>query len=255
MGLEVFSLEGKIAVVTGGRRGIGKAIAIGFAECGADVAVCDLVIEDGELEAVAEEIRKLGRRSLAVQADVTKKAQVDNMLDRVEKELGPIDILVNNAGIGSQPPLMETPEEEWHKIIDADLTSVYLCSQAAAKRMMERKSGNIISISSGSGLRGWDRRNTYNVAKAGVIMVTKVLARDLGRYNIRVNAIAPTRVISPMTQRLAENPKATAAEAARIPLGRIGELSDVVGPAIFLASDASSYVSGDTIIIDGAQMT
>lgn len=255
MGVSIFSLEGKVALVTGGRRGLGKAIGLAFAEAGADVAVCDIVMEDGELEAVAEEIRKLGRRSLAVKTDVTKKTEVDNLVQRVEDELGPIDILLNNAGIGSSTPLIETSEEEWHKVIDTDLTSCYLCSQAVAKRMIERKRGNIISMSSGSGLRGWDTKNTYNIAKAGVIMLTKVLARDLGKHNIRVNAIAPTRVLTPMTQAGVGDSKAAAAEAARIPLGRIAETSDLVGPAIFLASDAASYISGHTVVVDGAQMT
>ena len=121
MGLSWFSLEGKVALVTGGRRGIGKAMALGFAEVGADVAVADSVLEDGALEAVAEEIRKLGRRSLAVQADVTQKSDVDNMVKKVKGEFGGIDILVNNAGIGTQLALIDTPEDEWQRVMDVDL--------------------------------------------------------------------------------------------------------------------------------------
>ncbi len=204
MSTSIFSLEGKVAVVTGGRRGIGRAIAVAFAEAGADVAVCDFVIEGGELAAVAEEIHRLGRRSLAVQADVTRKSEVESMVKKVEGEFGAIDILVNNAGVSSHPTLMETSEEEWHKVIDVDLTGCYLCSQAVGKGMVERKKGNIINIASAAGIRGFDRRNTYNIAKAGVIMLTKVLARDLAKHTIRANAIAPTRVLSEMTQNLAE---------------------------------------------------
>ena len=254
MSLSRFSLEGKVALVTGGRRGIGKAMALGFAEVGADVAVADSVIEDGALEAVAEEIRKLGRRSLAVQADVTQKSDVDNMVKKVMDEFGAIDILVNNAGIGTQLALIDTPEDEWQRVMDVDLKGCYLCSQAVGKGMIERKRGSIISISSGSGLRGFDAKSVYNIAKAGVIMMTKVLARDLGKYNIRANAIAPTRVLTEMVQHLIDDPKAVAAEAVRIPLGRLAYVEDVVGPAIFLASDASSYISGHTIVVDGGQL-
>lgn len=252
MSMSIFSLAGKIALVTGGRRGIGKAIALGFAEAGADVAVCDMVIEDGELETVAKEIRKLGRRSLAIKADVTKKGEVDNMVKRVEEELGAIDILVNSAGIHSEPTLIETSEDEWHKVIDTDLTSGYLCSQAVGKRMVERRRGSIIFLASGAGMRGFDRRNTYNVAKAGVIMLAKVLARDLGKYNIRANAIAPTVVKTDMIRSFPQ--EVLKVEAARTPLGRLAEASDLVGPAIFLASEASSYVSGHTIVVDGGQL-
>jgi NAD(P)-dependent dehydrogenase (short-subunit alcohol dehydrogenase family) len=247
-----FSLEGKIALVTGARRGIGKAIALGLAEAGADVAVCDMVIEGGELREVAKKIRSLGRRSLSVKCDVTKKSQIGKMVERVERRLGPIDILVNNAGIESRYNMLETTEDEWHKVLNADLTSCYLCSQAVGKGMVQRRRGSIINIASGAGIRGFAGRNTYNVAKAGVIMLTKILARDWGKYNVRVNAIAPTIVKTDMTKHIDE--KAAAAEAARIPLGRLAEVNDLVGPAIFLASDAAGYIAGDTIMVDGGQL-
>lgn len=254
MSISTFSLEGKVALVTGGRRGLGRGMALGLAEAGADVAICDLVVEDGELEAVAGEIKKLGRRSLAVKTDVTQKSEVDALVKKVEEELGPIDILVNNAGTGSRYTMLETTEDEWHRVIDTDLTSCYLCSQAVGRGMVERRRGSIISIASGAGIRGFSGRNTYNVAKAGVIMLTKVLARDWGKYNVRVNAIAPTIVKTEMSRGMQENPQALAAEAARIPLGRLAEVSDLVGPAIFLASDASGYITGDTIVVDGGQL-
>ncbi len=252
MSISRFSLEGKVAIVTGARRGIGKAIALGFAEAGADVAVCDIVLEDGELRVVAKEIKKLGRRSLAVRCDVTKKSQVEKLVKTVEEKLGTIDILVNNAGIGGGPRLLENSEADWHKYIDTDLTSCFLCSQAVGRGMIERKRGCIISIASAAGIRGFSERNAYNVAKAGVIMLTKVMARDWSRHNVRANAIAPTRVMTEMIRHL--DAEALAAEAARIPLGRLAEPNDLVGPAIFLASDASSYVSGDTIVVDGGQL-
>jgi len=254
MGLLKFSLDGKVALVTGARRGIGRAMALALAEAGADVAICDNVAEGGEMEAVVKEIQQFGRRSLAVQADVTRKSEVDSMVGKVEGELGPIDILVNNAGIGGGSTMLETSEELWHKVIDVNLTGCFLCSQAVGKRMAEREGGNIISIASAAGIRGFSGRNTYNVSKAGVIMLTKILARDWGKYGIRVNAIAPSIVKTEMAKSYAEDPKAEAAEAARIPAGRLGVVADFAGPVVFLASDASSYVTGHTLVVDGGQL-
>lgn len=249
-----FSLAGKVALVTGARRGIGKAVALAFAEAGADVAICDLVVEDGQLEAAAKEIQQRGRRSVAVQADVTRQADVVNLVKKVEDEIGVIDILFNNVGISGGPPLIEQSEEQWDKVIDTDLKSCYLCCKAVLKGMVERRKGNIISVASAAGIRGFSERNAYNIAKAGVIMLTKVLARDLGKYNIRVNAIAPTMVKTEMIRELLEDPQASAAEARRTPLGRLAEVSDMVGPAIFLASDAAGYITGHTLVVDGGQL-
>ncbi len=254
MSLPSFSLAGRVAIVTGARRGIGRAIALTFAEAGADVAVCDLVAEGGELEAVAKEIRKSGRRSLAIKTDVTRKPEVDSMVKKVTDELGAVDILVNSAGIGDGSPLIQTSEEEWQRFIDTNLKSCYLCAQAVGKGMVERRRGSIISIASAAGIRGFSSRNTYNISKAGVIMLTRVLARDLGKYHVRVNAIAPTMVKTEMTRRLQDDPKALAAEEARTPLGRLAEVTDLTGPALFLASDASSYVTGHTLVVDGGQL-
>ncbi|GAI66248.1 unnamed protein product, partial [marine sediment metagenome] len=171
-----FSLEGKVAIVTGARRGIGKEIALTLAEAGADVAVCDVVVEGGELEAVAKEIRGFGRRSLAAQVDISQKADVDNMVQKVVDELGAIDILVNNAGLTIKSPILEAREEDWDRIIDTDLKGYFLCSQAVAKRMAERgKGGVIINISSVMGITlgqyAWKRATElgiYSIANAGV---------------------------------------------------------------------------------------
>ena len=254
MSLPDFSLEGKVAVVTGARRGIGKAIALTFAEAGADVAVCDVVIDDGQLESVADDIHKFGRRSMAVQVDVSKKADVDSFISRVEDELGPVDILVNNAGVSRGSVLIEQTEEQYQEVMDINLKGSYLCAQAVGKGMIERKSGNIINIASGAGIRGFAGRNAYNISKAGLIMLTKVLARDLAKHGIRVNALAPTNLKTEFTRRLWENPQALAAEEARIPLGRLGEVSDMAGPALFLASNASGYITGHTLVLDGGQL-
>lgn len=251
MSIPSFSLEGRVALVTGSRRGLGRAIALAFAEAGADVAVCDRVSEAGDLQAVADEIQRLGRRSLVVQVDLTRKSEVDNLVKRVEEELGPIDILVNNAGgRPSSSMLHETPELEWQMAIDNNLKTSFICSQAVVRGMIERKKGNIINMASAAGLKAFTKRGSYNIAKAGVIMLTRNLAWDLGRYNIRVNAIAPTQT---MTERALARltPEIRARAEASYPLRRLASVEEILGPALFLASDASSYITGHTIVMDG----
>ncbi len=252
MGIPSFSLEGKVAIVTGGKRGIGKAIALAFAEAGADVAVCSRVIEDGELQAAANEIQGLGRRSLAVQADITRKTDVDNLVQRVVDEFTAIDILVNNAGIYFvEPPLLDVPEGDWDQIINVNLKGHYLCSQAVGKRMVDRKAGNIINIASDWAIKPSSEAGVYCIAKAGVVMLTRVLAKELASYNIRVNAIAPGSVRTKILEYLLSDPEALKQEEAQIPLGRIAEPGDIIGTALFLASEASSYITGHTILVDG----
>ncbi len=253
MSIPNLSLEGQVAIVTGGRRGMGRAIALAFAEAGADVAVCDIVAEGGEMEVVVEEIKKLGRRSLAVQTDVTKKAQVDNLVQRVMDEFGVIDILVNNAGIIVSAPLLEHSEEDWDKVIDTDLKGYYLCCRAVGKKMVERKKGNIINIASEQAIKGRSGSPVYAIAKAGVAMLTRMLARELARYSIRVNAIAPGLVRTDFTKRAWSDPERLKEVIAdiNIPLGRIAEPSDIASVALFLASDAASYITGDIIVVDG----
>ncbi len=248
MSIPNLSLEGKVAVVTGSRRGIGKAIALTFAEAGADVAVCDVVVEGGEMETVVEEIRKLGRRSLAVQTDVTQKAQVDNLVQRVMDEFGVIDILVNNAGIVVRAPLLETPEDDWDRILDTNLKGCFLCSQAVTKRMIERKKGNIINMASTAAFRG---DSAYSISKAGVVRLTEGLARSLGRYNIRVNSIAPGYTITDMTKSAWGVPEVRKQHEALVPLGRMAQPSEIAGIALFLASEASSFITGHMIVANG----
>ncbi|MFH1381687.1 MAG: SDR family NAD(P)-dependent oxidoreductase [Chloroflexota bacterium] len=260
MSIPSLSLNGKVALVTGAKRGIGQAVALAFADAGAEVAICTRVLKDatGDLETVAEEIRRRGRRSLALQADVSRKADVDSLVQRVMDEFGVIDILVNNAGNSSQFQLLETSEDEWQKTIDAHLKSCYLCCQAVGKGMVARRSGNIVNVASVVGISTWAARgltSTYNIAKAGMIMLTKVLAKQVGAHNVRVNAIAPGVVKTERTRGLWQGPKMVDVELAKIPLGRLATVEDIVGPVLFLASDASAYITGQTLIIDGGLMT
>jgi len=246
------SLEGKTAIVTGARRGIGEATALAFAEAGADVAISDWVVEDGELAAVADKIEKLGRRSLAVQADVSRKADVDNLVQRVMDEFGTIDILANNAGIASGTPLLEMGEDEWDSVIDVHLKGCYLCSQAVGKIMVEQKRGNIINIASVEGVRSVRRSaNPYPGAKAGIMLLTRGMAWELGPYNIRVNAIAPGAIKTGMFLLGAwSDPEISKLVEARIPLGRIAEPAEIANVALFLTSGAASFITGHTIVAD-----
>ncbi len=245
------SLEGKIAMVTGAKRGIGRAIALAFAEAGASVALCTRDTGDGRLQAVADEIRGLGRAALALQADVSRPDDVSRMVHQVVAEFGGIDLLVNNAAASLAAPLMETAEADWDRLMAVDLKGYFLCAQACARVMMERKTGGIINISSRLGLSASPRMGAYSVAKAGEIMLTKVLALELAPHNIRVNAIAPGLVETEGSAHLWGQPEVRKRFESAIPLGRIAQPADIARAALFLASDASGYITGHTMIVDG----
>ncbi len=189
MGTPNLSLEGQVAIVTGGGTGIGRGIALEFAKAGADVVVASRRLS--VLEKVSEEVTALGKRSLAVQTDISRKTDVDNLIQRVMDEFGVIDVLVNNAGTVVRASLLEHSEGDWDAVLDTNLKGYYLCSQAVGRRMVEQKKGNIINLASGAGIRAATGKVSYSVSKAGVIMLTRVLALELASYNIRVNAIAP----------------------------------------------------------------
>jgi len=241
--------DGKVVLITGGRRGLGKAMGLAFAEAGADVAISDIMDDDSELENAAGEIRALGRRALTMQTDVAKKAQVDEMAGRVVDEFGRIDVLINNAGIVAGGTLLELAEDDWDRVIDTSLKGTYLCSQAVGKVMIKQKGGNIINMASvGSYLKG---ASPYAIAKKGIVSITQGLAHLLGPYNIRVNAMAPGAIRTEMTRLIWDTPEILDAYVSETPLRRIGEPEDVAHVALFLASDASRYVTGATIMVDG----
>ena len=246
------SLKGKIAIVTGGGKGIGSAIALGFAQAGANVVVASRTPAD--LERVKSQIENLGRHALAVQTNIAVKAEVDNMVAKTLEKFGTIDILVNNAAINIMRNLVDLREDGWDKVMNVDLKGYFLCSQAAAKVMMEKKTGNIINIVSTGATKAAPGLGAYSIAKAGVVMLTKLLAVELASYHIRVNAIGPYLVKTAFSQPMWSNPEALQALEASIPLGRIAEPEDVVSVALFLASDASSYITGQTIYVDGGTL-
>jgi len=249
-----FSLAGKAAIVTGGRRGIGRAIALALAEAGADVALGDRVVDDGELNAVAEEVKKLGRRALAIQADITKKADVDSLVQKTLAEFGTIDILVNNAAMNIRAPLLELNEEGWDRVIDTDLKGYYLCSQAVGRVMVKQKRGNIVNIASTAAMDTAPEMGAYCIAKAGVVMLTRILAIELAEHNIRVNAVAPSLVKTKFSQPLWGDAETLKEIEAGIPLGRLAEPEDITGAVLFLASEASAYITGHTIVVDGGSI-
>ena len=253
MSLPNFSLEGKVAIVTGGSKGIGREIGLVFAEAGADVVVCSRGL-DSSLEDVAEEIRTLGRRSLAVPADIRKKSDVERLVQRTVEEFDVIDILVNNAGVLLVAPFVDHSEEDWDRIMDTNLKGYYLCSQAVVKKMMEQKKGNIINMASIRSTGASRERVGYCVSKAGVVMLTRVMALEFASYNIRVNGIAPGWIKTKLNERLWSDPNIRKQIEAEIPLGYLAEPSVIAGTALFLASDISSYITGHTIVVDGGYL-
>ncbi|MFC1963824.1 SDR family NAD(P)-dependent oxidoreductase [Chloroflexota bacterium] len=249
------SMANKVVLIPGGRTGLGKAFALAFAEAGADVAICGRTSPRGTLEAVAEEIGQFGRRSLAIKADVTRKADAERIVEETTSELGTIDVLLNCAGVRALGALVETEETVWDDIIDSNLKGSFLCAQAASEVMMAQRTGVIINMASGAAFSPVPKRSAYAIAKAGVVMLTRVLARELAEFNIRVNAIAPGVVNTGMNEKLLSDPAAAEAIGAKIPLGRFGETSDITGAALFLASDAASWITGHTLVVDGGRIS
>ena len=245
-------LRGKVAIITGARRGMGKSHALKFAQAGAKVVVSDISRED--CEKVAEEIKKSGGEAMAFKCDVSKKEEVNGMIRAAVKKWGKVDILVNNAGICQFKPFLELTEEDWQKTLDINLKGYFLCAQAAAKEMAKQKSGvivNVASIAMGQVGVGFPNLAHYSASKGGIIAMTETLAQELAPHNIRVNAVAPGAIDTPMVDPLKSDSKTMEATLARIPLHRMGRSEEVSNLVLFLASDQSSYITGSTVVIDG----
>ena len=252
MAIPDYSLTGKVAIVTGGSRGIGRSMALGFAEAGADVVVVSRTLSD--LEIVQQEIEAKGRRGLAVQANVAVKAEVDDIVAKTLEMFNTIDILVNNAAMNIMRPLVDLREDGWDKVMNVCLKGYFLCSQAVASVMIEKRKGNIINITSTGATKAAVGLGAYGIAKAGVVMLTQLLAVELAQYNIRVNAIGPSLVRTKFSEPMWSNPDILKGLEATIPLGRIAEPEDIMAVALFLASDASGYVTGQTLYVDGGTL-
>ncbi|AMX84071.1 beta-ketoacyl-ACP reductase [Geobacillus subterraneus] len=244
-------LEGKIALVTGASRGIGRAVALELARQGANVAV-NYAGSEAKANEVVETIRSLGREAFAVQADVARAEDVERMVKTVLDQFGRLDILVNNAGITRDNLLMRMKEEEWDAVINTNLKGVFLCTKAVTRPMMKQRYGRIINVASVVGVIGNPGQANYVAAKAGVIGLTKTAARELASRNITVNAIAPGFITTDMTEAL--NAELKEEMLKQIPLARFGEPDDVARVAAFLASDAAGYMTGQTLHVDGGMV-
>lgn len=258
MDLSQFSLEGKVALITGGSRGIGEATAIAFAKAGADVAVTSRKLP--ELQRVAESVRQEGRRAVAVETHVGRMDQLQPLVEHVVAELGTIDILVNNAGTNFFSPAIEMEERAWDAVFNLDLKGLFFLSQAVARVMKEKGGGNIINISSVSGLKVQVPTAHYSIAKAGVIMATKCMALEWANFGIRVNCIAPgaieTKLYSAIFELAPEDQRAQQKERAAqsIPMKRVGEPREIADAALFLAANSASYMTGQTFAVDGGSL-
>lgn len=244
-------LEGKVALVTGASRGIGKAIALLLAENGADVAV-NFAGSTAAAEAVAAEIEKMGRKAILVQGDVSQTEVCAEMVDKVVKELGRIDILVNNAGITRDTLLLRMKEEDWDAVLNTNLKGVFNCTKEAVKYMAKQRSGAIVNISSVVALMGNAGQANYAAAKAGILGFTRSVAKEMAARGIRVNAVTPGFIKTDMTSVLSE--KVVAAMEASIPLARLGEPEDIAKAVLFLVSDNAAYITGQTLHVDGGMV-
>lgn len=247
--MSIFDLSDRVAVVTGSSKGIGKAMALGLADAGANLVIVARTEED--IKQTVSEIEAKGRKAIGIATDIKKKEDIDNMVEETIAAFGKIDILVNNAGMNIRTPALEVTEDEWEQIIQTNMKSTFLASQAIGKHMVENRSGSIINISSVAGRVALRTGVPYAATKAGIIQMTKTLALEWGKYNVRVNAIAPWYFRTPLTEKLLNNPDYYNEVVSRTPLGRVGDVKELVGPAVFLASDSSSYVTGHTIFVDG----
>ncbi|MEP1150716.1 MAG: 3-oxoacyl-[acyl-carrier-protein] reductase [Balneola sp.] len=242
------SLEGKSCLVTGGSRGIGRSIALRLAEFGADVAITYARSADAAND-VVKEIEALGRKGKAFQADAVDYAQAEEVIKTIGEEFGKIDVLVNNAGITKDNLILRMSEEQWDDVITTNLKSIFNYSKAVARPMMKNRGGSIINISSVVGISGNAGQTNYSASKAGIIGFTKSYAKELASRNIRANVIAPGYILTDMTDQLDE--KVLEGIKAETPLGRAGEANEVADAVVFLASDMSAYITGETIRVDG----
>ena len=278
MSLKQFSLEGKKALVVGARRNMGKGFALGLAEAGADVVVTDLAVEDGALQSVADEISEMGRRSAAIQADISSKQSVSKLVDQTVSVLGGLDVLVNVAVMYHRKALPDLDEDGWDQLTNINLKGYWLMHQAVAPIMQAQRSGSIINLSSRGGLKAHADKGmgNYAIVKAGVAMMTRQYCRYLGPDNVRVNAIAPSLVeweqhpagdyyrehpekkpkSPPLKPKLSdlERFEAWSTGPENLPLGRVATFEEMANAAVFLASDASSYITGTILCVDGGYM-
>ena len=253
MVFDEFKLDGAAAIVTGAGGGMGRAISSALAEAGAKVTVADVIVEGGQQ--TVEVVKKAGGQAIFVKVDLTKGSEVENMVETTVREFGKVDILVNNAGIQLAKPFIDLTEDEWHRVMNINLTSVFLCSKAAGRHMIKQEKGRVINIASTAGLAAATNQSVYCASKAGLILLTKAMALEWARYHINVNAIAPGYFRTPFSAKATEDEKTAADLLRRIPLRRFGEPKDLGPLVVYLASAASDYMTGETVLIDGGHLS
>lgn len=247
MNNDLFNLDGKVAIITGAARGLGKSMAIGLAKFGAHVVITDVIDTSDTLE----EINKYDDQSIDLQVDVSDESDVETMIKKTVDHFESIDIFVNNAGILKTANAEDFSEDDWKKVIDVNLNGVFLCAQAAGKQMIEQQSGKIINISSIAGLSGYASSVAYSASKAGVISLTKTLAAEWGKHNIQVNAICPGVFATDMTEDYLKDKDFKEMIKTKVPLSRYAKSDELIGTIIYLASNASDYMTGHALVIDG----
>lgn len=250
--LEQFRLDGKVAVVTGASRGLGQAMAVGLAEAGADIVA--LSTDARNLSETSELIAKVGKKSIALTCDVAKVDHIENALKNTLEEFGTVDILVNNAGTIRRAPAHEYSDEDWHIVLQTNLSGLFQFCREVGKTMIDRNKGKIINIASLLSFSGGIRVPAYAASKGGVAQVTKALANEWAQHNVQVNAIAPGYFATDNTAALRQDEERNREITARIPTGRWGEPEDLKGAVVFLASNASDYVNGHILLVDGGWM-
>jgi NAD(P)-dependent dehydrogenase (short-subunit alcohol dehydrogenase family) len=247
-----YDLQGKVAIVTGGGRGIGKSIALGLAECGAKIVVASR--SKGELEAVANEIKERGGEAIAVVIDLMVSDQIPALVDATIAAFGRVDILVNNAARSFLRPLMELREDGYDKIFTVNVKAAFLLSRAVAKVMMEQGGGKIVNITTVGAVRGGAGMGIYHSSKAALNMLTKCMAVEWAPFNINVNAVGPGLTKTPFSQPIWSNPEVEKTITSRIPKGRLAEPEDIVGAVLFLCSEDSLFITGESIYVDGGTL-
>jgi gluconate 5-dehydrogenase len=249
---DLFRLDGTAAIVTGAAGGLGSAIARGLAEAGAAVVVADF--NEAGAKAAAEKLVAAGHRALAVGVDVADSGSVERMVEQAETRLGPVDVLVNSAGITHRGAAAEFPEAQWRRILDVNLTGVFLPSQILGRRMLERRRGRIVNLASIAGEIGLQGTVAYCAAKGGVVMLTRALAVEWAPHGVRVNAIAPSWFATNLGDLIHREPNYAERAMRRVPMGRMGAPDELIGAAVFLASEASAMVTGHVLAVDGGTL-